>query len=71
MFVILSSADRSVSDEVTVNQLLPNYTVYQELAAASQLLTTGKPTAATQPVCSGRQGTRLTCGMLSWVFHLG
>ncbi|XP_037071704.1 neurofibromin-like [Pollicipes pollicipes] len=33
---------RSVSDEVTVNQLLPNYSVYQELAAASQLLTTGR-----------------------------
>ena len=33
---------RSVSDEVTVSQLLPNYTVYQELAAASQLLTTGR-----------------------------
>lgn len=33
---------RCGSDDVTVTYLLPNYHVYQELAAASTVLTTGK-----------------------------
>ncbi len=35
---------RCGSDDVTVTYLLPNYHVYQELAAASTVLTTGKIT---------------------------
>jgi neurofibromin 1 len=33
---------RCGSDEVTVTYLVPNYHVYQELAQASTVLTTGK-----------------------------
>jgi len=36
---------RCGSDDVTVTYLLPNYHIYQELAAASTVLTTGKTSA--------------------------
>lgn len=39
---LIRSDHRGGSDEVTATYLLPNYHVYQELAQASTVLTTGR-----------------------------
>lgn len=39
---------RCGADEMAVTQILPNYSIYAELAAASTVLTTGRPDAASR-----------------------
>lgn len=45
---------RCGADEMAVTQILPNYSIYAELAAASTVLTTGRPDAASLTSLSHR-----------------